>query len=263
MAKTSEQTCACCGVKFMGTRLENRCPDCKAAGRRPKVKLKQAPTKGVAAVEYAKRQKAEQKKAEAAAKRKARAAQLKALKEEREELDLTDGTAVHADQMASDFETPDQRQLRRRKERTKQQLDWLSQRSRKPKGYPAMTKAISETPLGHLWHSLCHADGQVNCLTRSTDVPVTDSERLLMVHFHLRLKGFAADAIAKLCPVALLKQDAGSLHDGLTGLPEVDTTDTTDTEDDPFEGLSDNQRAEALALSDAQERQRLQSLLGL
>lgn len=126
-----------------------------------------------------------------------------------------------------------------------------------------MTKLISETPLGHLWQSLCHADGQINCLTCKTDVPLADRERLLMIHFHLRLKGFAADAIAKLCPVALLKQDAEALQDGLTGLPEVDCHNDNEIEDVPLAGLSEEHRAEAKTLCDAQERQRLQSLLGL
>jgi len=233
MAKTSEQTCACCSVKFMGTRLENRCPDCKAAGRRPRVKFK--PTK-----------------AEIAAKRKAREAEREALKAEREAAaaELALATASN-DASPDDYESPEQRHRRRRLERFQHQREWLDRRSKKPKGYSKMLNETAESPLGQLWLSLCHADGQVNCLTRNSAVPVEDREKLLLIHYRLRAKGYAAYAIAKLCPQGLLSASRSDLWSGLEDLPQVTCADPHNNED-----LSETQ-------SDAQERQRLQSLLGL
>lgn len=113
-------------------------------------------------------------------------------------------------------------QHRKRQDRLKNQIEWLDRRSNKPKGYQAMLKATSESPLGQLWLSLCHADGQVNCLTHDTTVPVVDRERLLLVHFRLRLKGYTADAVAKICPISLINTDAKTLTDVRDALPEVD-----------------------------------------
>lgn len=140
-------------------------------------------------------------------------------------------------------ETEEDRQLRdqrRRQDRMKTQIDWLDQRSRKPKGHPPMLKATAETPLGQLWLSLCYSDGQVNCLTRDSSVSIEDRERLLLAYFKLRLNSFAGDAVAKVCPVSLLNNDAEA-HD--------------------LEDLSDTEHTH-LETHD-QERQRLQALLGL
>lgn len=126
-----------------------------------------------------------------------------------------------------------------------------------------MLKATSETPLGQLWLSLCYADGMVNCLTRDSSVSVKDRERLLMVYFKLRLKGYTGEAVAKVCPVSLLGQDQKALTDALEDLPEVNATSPTQAEPLDLEDLSDAQRIHLETTAHQQERQRLQSLLGL
>ncbi|MEP4247673.1 hypothetical protein [Tateyamaria sp.] len=140
-------------------------------------------------------------------------------------------------------ETEEDRQIRdqrRRQDRMKTQIEWLAQRSRKPQGYTLMLKATSQTPLGQLWLSLCHADGQVNCLTRDSNVSIEDRERLLLAYFQMRLKGYTGHAVAKVCPVSLLNYD-------------VETHDLADLTNNEFKHPETHE----------QERQRLQAMLGL
>ena len=125
-----------------------------------------------------------------------------------------------------------------------------------------MTKATRKTDLGQLWVTLCMADGQINCLTRQSDVSVADRKRLLMVHFKLRLKGYSASAIAKLCPAALLSHSAREVQSGLEGLPQVDAAITHEDVHD-LDNLTDDQRTALNKSLAEQERQSLREQLAL
>ncbi len=91
-----------------------------------------------------------------------------------------------------------------------------------PEGYQRMTQRMSETPLGILWVQLCAADGAASSIISVTETPrnLTDEGKvtLLTTFYRLRAKGFHPAVIAKLCPVAILKE-AG--QEAIIDLPTV------------------------------------------
>ncbi len=102
-------------------------------------------------------------------------------------------------------------------------LELLHRRDKKPRGYKQMTKATAKSPLGIIWLHLCDHDGQAAAAFHTPlQVSHEDNATLLLTYHRLRLKGFRPDAIAKLCPKALLEPKA---QDALTGLPIVTEED--------------------------------------
>ncbi len=91
----------------------------------------------------------------------------------------------------------------------------------KPKGTRKMTNKVKESAAGVAWLELVSRDGQVSSLSQlhERDIDQDTKLRLVMAFTRLRLKGFALDSLAQLCPVHLMSLDE---HKAITDLPLVD-----------------------------------------
>ena len=125
--------------------------------------------------------------------------------------------------------TPEQREAQRAEEklaRWKNKVEILEaeldERSNaKPKGTRRMTSKMKESAIGVAWLELVSRDGQVSSLSQlhERDIDEVTKLRLVMAFTRLRLKGFALDALAQLCPVHLMSVDEDK---AITDLPLVE-----------------------------------------
>ncbi|QFT74019.1 hypothetical protein [Ruegeria sp. THAF33] len=102
----------------------------------------------------------------------------------------------------------------------------LDERSNaKPKGTRKLSNKVKESAIGVAWLELCARDGQVSALSQlhERDIDEDTKLRLVMAFTRLRLKGYALDALAQLCPVHLMSLDDDK---AITGLPLVETPPT-------------------------------------
>ncbi|WP_271950434.1 hypothetical protein [Ruegeria faecimaris] len=98
----------------------------------------------------------------------------------------------------------------------------LDERSNaKPKGTRKMTNKIKESAIGVAWLELVSRDGQVSSLSQlhERDIDEETKLRLVMAFTRLRLKGYALDALAQLCPIHLMSLDEDK---AITDLPLVE-----------------------------------------
>ena len=158
----------------------------------------------------------------------------------------------------------EQQRKERRRELLARQAAWLDERAKAPKGYRKMTTAIRSKPIGQLWEHLCAADGAASAILfagATADLNDADKLTLLNTYFHLRVKGYHPQAIAKLCPEAILRDECqGALGD----LPEVTEGDPEDDPAfDPYEGLSSDQIADIIDFTEQQKRRTEAEALGL
>lgn len=127
-----------------------------------------------------------------------------------------------------------------------------------------MTKQVSQSALGVLWLELCWSDGQLNALTRDTEIDDETKRRLLTTYLRLRLKGFHSHAVAKIDPVRMMAYDERQIDEALEELPKVDLEQPQDDLTfDPFEDLSDELREEVISFQEEQNRQEMAQRLGL
>lgn len=91
----------------------------------------------------------------------------------------------------------------------------------KPKGTRKITGAVKESTIGIAWLEIVSRDGQVSSLSQLHESYIDDDTklRLVMAFTRLRLKGFALDALAQLCPVHLMSLDEDK---AITDLPLVE-----------------------------------------
>ena len=104
----------------------------------------------------------------------------------------------------------------------KRQTAWLDAREKAPKGYPKLNHRTYKITLGVLWLQICAADGQAASIMFAAKPCTLDEDEkvmLLTTFYRLRAKGFHPSAIAKLCPKAILKDEAQS---ALNNLPKVE-----------------------------------------
>lgn len=149
--------------------------------------------------------------------------------------------------------------------RIARQAEWLDQRERKPKGRKAMTRATAKTPVGILWLQLCAADGAAaSVLYAGANTDLSEDEKLsLLSSFHrLRVRGYHPDALAKLCPAALLRDETRA---AIPDLPQVTPGAPEDDAEwvfDPFAG-DEYMCAEIAKLTEDAARLRDAVMLGL
>ena len=157
-----------------------------------------------------------------------------------------------------------ERRRERRRELLALQAAWLDERAKAPKGYRKMTNAIRSRPIGQLWVLLCAADGAASAILfagATADLNDADKLTLLNTYFHLRVKGYHPQAIATLCPEAILRDECqGALGD----LPEVtEPNPEDDPAFDPYEGLTSTQIEEIVGDAEQQKRRTEAEALGL
>ena len=86
-----------------------------------------------------------------------------------------------------------------------------------------MKLKVAESAIGIAWLEIVHRDGAVNSLSHISelDVDVATKERLLTTYLRLRLKRIRPEAIAKLCPLGLMKMSEQDRDQALSELPRV------------------------------------------
>ncbi|WP_299898685.1 hypothetical protein [uncultured Ruegeria sp.] len=84
-----------------------------------------------------------------------------------------------------------------------------------------MTTKVKESAIGVAWLELVGRDGQVSSLSQLHEREIDEETklRLVMAFTRLRLKGYALDALAQLCPVHLMSLDEDK---AITGLPLIE-----------------------------------------
>ncbi len=125
--------------------------------------------------------------------------------------------------------TPEQREAQRAEEKLARWKNKvaaleaeLNERSNaKPKGSRKMTTKVKESAIGVAWLELVGRDGQVSSLSQLHEREIDEETklRLVMAFTRLRLKGYALDALAQLCPVHLMSLDEDK---AITGLPLIE-----------------------------------------
>lgn len=98
----------------------------------------------------------------------------------------------------------------------------LDERSNaKPRGTRKMSNKVKESAVGVAWLELVSRDGQVSSLSQLHENEIDEETklRLVMAFTRLRLKGYALDALAQLCPVHLMSLDEDK---AITGLPLIE-----------------------------------------
>ncbi|WP_171105951.1 MULTISPECIES: hypothetical protein [unclassified Ruegeria] len=95
----------------------------------------------------------------------------------------------------------------------------------KPRGTRKMTTKVKESAVGVAWLELVSRDGQVSSLSQihERDIDEDTKLRLVMAFTRLRLKGYALDALAQLCPVHLMSLDEDQ---AITDLPLIENPPT-------------------------------------
>lgn len=228
-----ERECLACGAVFIGTPKATRCDNCRATGRKVDRFKQLAQRKGetrspeqIAAAAEARRLTDEQAKA--------RRAELEVLRRETEQLVAERRENQPPPPTVEDEErTRREERLNRMKKRLAGQSTWLDARERrKPKGRPAMTNRTIKLPIGILWLQIVAADGAAHSVTyagTTTEVCDEDKIALLTTYFRLRCRGYRPEALARLCPKALLQEATqGALDD----LPEVTDGEPEEDADD-------------------------------
>ncbi len=95
----------------------------------------------------------------------------------------------------------------------------LDERSNaKPRGIRKMSNKVRESAVGAAWLELVSRDGQVPSLSQlhGREIDEETKLRLVVAFTRLRLKGYALDALAQLCPVHLMSLGEDK---AITGLP--------------------------------------------
>lgn len=249
----AERTCLVCDAVFMGTPAATRCDPCKAAGLSVP-RDRQAARRKAAPMPY------RRKCLECGTTVRTASPNL---------INCEPCAALYAVEI--DEMTPEQaeraeaeKHRQRHRDRLEMHRKWLDARSQKPRGYKTMTATNAKTPLGQLWVRLCTSDGAASALLFADAAePITDADKvaLLTSYLKLRLRRCHPDAIANLCPVALLRAETQA---ALEELPEV--TESVPEEEpafDPYEGLTTDQKADLIAFTERQKRHRDAVALGL
>ena len=262
-----ERTCACCSVTFQGKPKAQRCQPCVAAGikqpNRNKPNLVER-TCNVCTSTYLGTPKSKRCKT---CKDAGRQPKIRICIECRSPFTFRDDTPVTcpscADLLSIDQSevSPEQAKAIRAEQRRLRWLesdselkDWLTERDRTPKGKAKMNQTTAKLPIGLLWLQLCAADGAAAsiCYAANTVISETDKLALLTSFMRLRVKGYRPDALATLCPIALLRD---ATQDAIGDLPEVTESEPDDgLHFDPLEDLEAGHRSEIIAFQEQQSR---------
>lgn len=203
-----ERQCVTCGVSFIGTPRNTRCTDCRSAGR--KIRYRKCLECNKPFVPSDKGQHS------CAPCTKMLGIGRGGTPPKRVKTTVNRGQKAAPDKPVDKTEINRQRREKFIKERDAH-LEDLGARSKPLKGRKLMTKEIEATTLGELWLSVCAYDGCVVSAARfvSHDLSQDDCLRILGAYQRLRLDGFKPEALARLCPKALLEGKLALLPDDI------------------------------------------------